>query len=181
MIMISWGRSKPVIGQALNIGSSFSGLSLTAVESTPTFCTKRYQRGPCGRSGTSTWILWLDLEVPWFRTLPPGREYAFKNRLLPCSLGTLEWIMFSFAWTGNAAGAKDAMCSAFAKRLRLGVLLVTITSSRPATLQGTELKKTKCNPNCDWMWWNLTFACLQPAIPDLYTLYCEVYVWRFEH
>lgn len=89
--------------------------------------------------------------------------------------------MASFAWTGNAAGAKDAMCSAFAKRLRLGVLLVTITSSRPATLQGTELKKTNCNPNCDWMWWNLTFACLQPAIPDLYTLYCEVYVWRFEH
>lgn len=181
MIMISWGRSKPVIGQALNIGSSFSGLSLTAVESTPTFCTKRYQRGPCGRSGTSTWILWLDLEVPWFRTLPPGREYAFKNRLLPCSLGTLEWIMFSFAWTGNAAGAKDAMCSAFAKRLRLGVLLVTITSSRPATLQGTELKKQTVIQiviECDEIW-------LLPAFNrlylNLYTLYCEVYVWRFEH
>lgn len=172
MIMISWGRSKPVIGQALNMGSSFSGLSLTAVESTPTFCTKRYQRGPCGRSGTSTWILWLDLEVPWFRTLPPGREYAFKNRLLPCSSGTLEWIMFSFAWTGNAAGAKDAMCSAFAKRLWLGVLLVTITSARP-TLQGTELKK-KWNPKCDSMWWNFCDFCLPLT---RYTWFIYLMLW----
>lgn len=171
MIMISWGRSKPVIGQALNIGSSFSGLSLTAVESTPTFCTKRYQRGPCGRSGTSTWILWLDLEVPWFRTLPPGREYAFKNRLLPCSSGTLEWIMFSFAWTGNAAGTKDAMCSAFAKRLWLGVLLVTITSARP-TLQGTELKKMKFK-----MWFNvMKFLWLLLAFNPLYLMLWSICV-----
>lgn len=92
--------------------------------------------------------------MPWFRTLPPGREYAFKNRLLPCSSGTLEWIMFSFAWTGNAAGAKDAMCSAFAKRWCFGVLLVTITSA------GHWAKKKKWNPKCDSMWWNFCDFCL---------------------
>lgn len=104
--------------------------------------------------------------MPWFRTLPPGREYAFKNRLLPCSSGTLEWIMFSFAWTGNAAGAKDAMCSAFAKRWCFGVLLVTITSARP-TLQGTELKKMKSK-----MWFNvIKFLWLLPAFNPLYLIY----------
>lgn len=110
--------------------------------------------------------------MPWFRTLPPGREYAFKNRLLPCSSGTLEWIMFSFAWTGNAAGAKDAMCSAFAKRLWLGVLLVTITSARP-TLQGTELKK-KWNPKCDSMWWNFCDFCLPLT---RYTWFIYLMLW----
>lgn len=110
--------------------------------------------------------------MPWFRTLPPGREYAFKNRLLPCSSGTLEWIMFSFAWTGNAAGAKDAMCSVFAKRLWLGVLLVTITSARP-TLQGTELKK-KWNPKCDSMWWNFCDFCLPLT---RYTWFIYLMLW----
>lgn len=105
--------------------------------------------------------------MPWFRTLPPGRVYAFKNRLLPCSSGTLEWIMFSFAWTGNAAGAKDAMCSAFAKRLWLGVLLVTITSARP-TLQGTELKKKMKSK----MWFNvMKFLWLLLAFNPLYLIY----------
>lgn len=67
--------------------------------------------------------------------------------------------MFSFAWTGNAAGAKDAMCSAFAKRWCFGVLLVTITSARP-TLQGTELKKNEIQNviQCDEIF--VTFACL---------------------
>lgn len=109
--------------------------------------------------------------MPWFRTLPPGREYAFKNRLLPCSSGTLEWIMFSFAWTGNAAGAKDAMCSAFAKRLWLGVLLVTITSARP-TLQGTELKKMKSK-----MWFNvMKFLWLLLAFNPLYLMFWSICV-----
>lgn len=148
MIMISWGRSKPVIGQALNIGSSFSGLSLTAVESTPTFCTKRYQRGPCGRSGTSTWILWLDLEVPWFRTLPPGRGYAFKNRLLPCSLGTLEWIMFSFAhgilcMNGKRRRCKGCHVFGICKEVAIGCLTCNHHLFKTCYLAGHWAKKNK--------------------------------------
>lgn len=91
--------------------------------------------------------------------------------------------VFFFAWTGNAACAKDVMCSVFAQRLWLGVLLVAFSFARPATLQGTELEKITVIQNvieCDeindkWILFALN------AILDLYTLFCNVYVLRFEH
>lgn len=59
------------------------------------------------------------------------------------------------------------MCSAFAKRLWLGVLLVTITSARP-TLQGTELKKKMKSK----MWFNvMKFLWLLLAFNPLYLIY----------